>query len=199
MQIGILTSSAKQNEDPTMQQRIPLASRTVTHQITTSGAPKLASAPATDVDVDALGAKPRTFSESKSWGFSTDPWDAVTLTDGTLVLRLSSLRFTVVRYDIGSPPYKACYMTIRANWETQGWWSVHPAYPGNPWMYSFGLEVAEAGGGAVETFGMSEYVRCPSGQSYSVVRTKDVKPEIYDIVDGAILTGTTGYFSRCPS
>jgi len=167
-------------------------------EVITIGDANVLTSTATDIDIDALGVKAGSLSESKSWHFEPDPIELRT-TDGILLLSLHSSRFTAVRYAIASPPYRACYITIRADWETHGWRSVHAAYPQNPWLYRFDLEVRETGGGAVETFGMSEYVKCPAGAKYPVARSKNVQPEIYDIIAGASLTSTDGYFGRCPT
>jgi hypothetical protein len=167
-------------------------------EIITCGAPRVITASVTDFEIEALGAKRQTSSESKSWGWAPDPLDASSTEAGDLLLRMRNIHFTVVRYDIASPPFKACYITFRADWETQGWRSINPALPDDGDAITFRLEVLEAGGGTVETMDYAGAVNCPAGQTYAVVRQKNIAPEIYDIIAGArIPAGRNGYFKPC--
>jgi hypothetical protein len=70
---------------------------------------------------EAFGLIVGKLSQSKSWGFRLDPWDAVKLTNGVIALKLKNLRSTIVKADTNTPPYWVCYMTMRSTWVPNHW------------------------------------------------------------------------------
>lgn len=165
---------------------------------TTVGEYKTSRSLVTDVDVAAFGARPGTTSESKSWTFDTDPL-YVRISSGSVIMALSELSFTAVRYDTSDAPYQRAYVTFRTRWNEAGYRSVDVGNPDLIGRVRFPIEILESSGGVIGTIDdCYEGISCPALLAYVRLYQKDISPGLYDIVAGARIPACgCGFFQQC--
>jgi hypothetical protein len=129
-------------------------------------------------------------SESKTWGFTRDPYDLLN-GGGTAMFRMEELRFTIVRAKLENGGLR-CYMTMSWLVTSFGWTSQYGPTP----AINFDLNVKNAAGGVLIPWRFSQHFICGNSRS-SAVSLTDFDPQVYDIIDyvSMIINGFRSY--RC--
>lgn len=134
------------------------------------------------------GFDPGTLAESVTWSFTPDPL-VLKGSNGQEIYRVSGMKLTKVRAPLTTGGYKA-YVTLTYQITSAGWHTNAPYDPVAWW-----LDMTNTSGGVLDRFEGKFNLRC--GQNDSVFLSKDINPDIYDLMQGATHTFGEQTFYHC--